>query len=208
LSHSEFLSQNLQCVTNYVISNELLSLSLLVAFVSMFMSPQIINSDFGLYRYFRVASSLFRDWIRSHEGALYKPNIRLAILVSSWFAQISKFCSLQWWEILVFLKHRSFLTKIHTPPLCIFFNWYLISNQQFWGAAGQKTDEQLSYTYCRVFIPCDVTFCQHVDYNMPLCDWYFLYLRASFILFMAVETIFSYSSVHLYVFGSTPESLN
>jgi hypothetical protein len=35
------------------------------------MSPQIINSDLGLYRYFNIASSLFRNSLISPEGALY-----------------------------------------------------------------------------------------------------------------------------------------
>jgi hypothetical protein len=39
------------------------------------MSPQIINSDLGLYRYFNTASSLFRNSLISPEGALYIFNI-------------------------------------------------------------------------------------------------------------------------------------
>jgi hypothetical protein len=45
------------------------------------MSPHITNSDFGLYKYFRVASSLSINWLKFAEGALYKANIfRLNII--------------------------------------------------------------------------------------------------------------------------------
>jgi hypothetical protein len=53
------------------------------------MSPQI-NSDFGLYKYFRVASSLSVNWLKFAEGALNKANYDL---VSSSTAQTSKVCS-------------------------------------------------------------------------------------------------------------------
>jgi hypothetical protein len=39
------------------------------------MSPQNINSDFGLYRHFKVASSHLRNSLTSPEGALYTFNI-------------------------------------------------------------------------------------------------------------------------------------
>jgi hypothetical protein len=41
----------------------------------MFMSLQIINSDFGLHRYFKVSSSLLRYSLTSPVGALYRLNI-------------------------------------------------------------------------------------------------------------------------------------
>jgi hypothetical protein len=48
------------------------------------MSPEIKNSDFGLYRYFKVASSLFLNSLKSAEGALYRLNtIKLHHLVSN-----------------------------------------------------------------------------------------------------------------------------
>jgi len=60
------------------------------------MSPQIKNSDFGLYKYFRVASSLFIHWLKFAEGALYDSNIlKLDDLVSISTAQTSKVCSAQ-----------------------------------------------------------------------------------------------------------------
>jgi hypothetical protein len=50
----------------------------------MFMSLQIINSDFGLHRYFKVAASLLRNSVTCPEGALYKHNIiRLKVLVTN-----------------------------------------------------------------------------------------------------------------------------
>jgi hypothetical protein len=83
------------------------------------MSLHIINSDFGLYEYFKVASNLHRNLLTSPEGALYKLNIiRLDVYVSNWIAQISKSCSLQRWEIPILLKCWSVLTKIHTPLQC------------------------------------------------------------------------------------------
>jgi hypothetical protein len=46
------------------------------------MSPQIINSDFGLYSYFKVASSLLRNSLTSPEGALFMIKvIKLDVLV-------------------------------------------------------------------------------------------------------------------------------
>jgi hypothetical protein len=47
------------------------------------MSPQIKNSDFGLYKYFRVASSVFINWLKFEKGTLYKAHIKLDDLVSS-----------------------------------------------------------------------------------------------------------------------------
>jgi hypothetical protein len=41
----------------------------------MFKSPQIINSDFGLYRCFKFASNLLRDSLASPEGAVYKLDV-------------------------------------------------------------------------------------------------------------------------------------
>jgi hypothetical protein len=47
------------------------------------MSPQIKNSHFGLYKCFSVASSLFINWLKFAEGALYRANIlKLDDLVS------------------------------------------------------------------------------------------------------------------------------
>jgi len=58
------------------------------------MSPQIKNPDFGLYKYFRVTSSLSINWLKFAEGALYKANIlKLDYLVSSSNAHSSKVCS-------------------------------------------------------------------------------------------------------------------
>jgi hypothetical protein len=60
------------------------------------MSPQIKNSDYGLFKYFRVASSLFIKWLKLAEGALYRANIlKLDDLVSSSNALTSKVCSAQ-----------------------------------------------------------------------------------------------------------------
>jgi hypothetical protein len=51
------------------------------------MSLWIMNSDFGLYTYFKVAASLLRNSLISREGALYKLNIiRLDVLVTNWIA--------------------------------------------------------------------------------------------------------------------------
>jgi hypothetical protein len=41
----------------------------------MLMSPQINKSDFGLHRYFKVASNPFRNWLKSPDGDLYRPSI-------------------------------------------------------------------------------------------------------------------------------------
>jgi hypothetical protein len=60
------------------------------------MSPQIKNSDFGLYKYFRVASSLSIKWLKFADGALYKANIlKLDYLILSSVAQTSKVCCAQ-----------------------------------------------------------------------------------------------------------------
>jgi hypothetical protein len=60
------------------------------------MSPEINNSDFGLYKYLRLASSLFINWLKFAAGALYEANIlQLDDLVSSSVAQTSKVCSAQ-----------------------------------------------------------------------------------------------------------------
>jgi hypothetical protein len=60
------------------------------------MLPQSKNSDFGLCKYFWVASSLFINWLKFAEGTLYKTNIlKLDDLVSSSTAQTSKVCSAQ-----------------------------------------------------------------------------------------------------------------
>ena len=57
----------------------------------MFMSPQIKNSTFGLYRYFRTLSRFFINWLKSLVGALHKLNIiNLDDLVCSSMAEISK----------------------------------------------------------------------------------------------------------------------
>jgi hypothetical protein len=62
----------------------------------MFITSKIKNSDFGLYKYFKVASNSLRNQLNSPDGALYKFNvIKLHALVSSLTAQISKSCSLQ-----------------------------------------------------------------------------------------------------------------
>jgi hypothetical protein len=54
------------------------------------MSPQINKSDFGLYRYFKVASNPFRNWLKSPSGDLYRPSItKLDVLVSICTAQHS-----------------------------------------------------------------------------------------------------------------------
>jgi hypothetical protein len=61
------------------------------------MSPQIKNSNFGLYKYLRVAPHLFMNWLQFAEGTLYKANIlKLGDLVLSSTAQISKVCFVQW----------------------------------------------------------------------------------------------------------------
>jgi hypothetical protein len=60
------------------------------------MSQQIKNSDFGLYKYFRVAPTFFINLLKFAEGALYKANIlKLDDLVSSSTAQTSEVCSAQ-----------------------------------------------------------------------------------------------------------------
>jgi hypothetical protein len=60
------------------------------------MSPQIQNSDFGLYRYFKVPYNLSINWLKSAERALYKGNIlKLDDLVSSSTAQTAEVCSVQ-----------------------------------------------------------------------------------------------------------------
>jgi hypothetical protein len=87
----------------------------------MFMSPQINKSDFGFYRYFKVVSDPFRNWLKSPDGDLYRPSIiKLDVLVSICTAQIPKSCFVQRCEISILLKHLSFFTKIHTTPLCSF----------------------------------------------------------------------------------------
>jgi hypothetical protein len=46
------------------------------------MSTQIKNSDFELYRYFKVAFSPLRNLLKSPDGSLYKLNItKLDVLV-------------------------------------------------------------------------------------------------------------------------------
>jgi hypothetical protein len=60
------------------------------------MSPPIKNSDFGLYKYVRVASNFFINWLKFAEGALYKAAIlKLDDLVSSYTAQTSEVFSAQ-----------------------------------------------------------------------------------------------------------------
>jgi hypothetical protein len=55
------------------------------------MSSQIKNSDFGLCNYFRVASSLFKNWLKFSEVALYRADIlKLDDLVSILTAETSK----------------------------------------------------------------------------------------------------------------------
>jgi hypothetical protein len=55
------------------------------------MSPHIKNSDFGLYKYIRVASSLSINWLKFAEGTLYKAKIpMLDDLVSSSIHELSK----------------------------------------------------------------------------------------------------------------------
>jgi hypothetical protein len=39
------------------------------------MSPQTENSNFGFFRYFKVAPNLFINFLKSAEGALHKLNI-------------------------------------------------------------------------------------------------------------------------------------
>jgi len=69
------------------------------------MRPQIKNSDFGLYKYFRVASSLFINWLKFAEGALYKVNILTPDdLISSATAQTSKVCSAQGSKVSILLR--------------------------------------------------------------------------------------------------------
>jgi hypothetical protein len=41
----------------------------------MFVSPQIKNSAFGLYRCFKVSSRSFINSLKSPVGALYKLNV-------------------------------------------------------------------------------------------------------------------------------------
>jgi len=61
-----------------------------------YVSPQIKNLDYGLYKYFRVASSLSINWLHFAEGALYKDNtLKLDDLVPSSTEQTSKVCSAQ-----------------------------------------------------------------------------------------------------------------
>jgi hypothetical protein len=90
------LLHNLQYVWSYM----LLVMSLLVFRFSyrycIFMLPQIKNSIFKLFRYFKVAYNPLRYWLKSPDGAPYRLNIiKLDVLVSSWLSHISKFCFLQ-----------------------------------------------------------------------------------------------------------------
>lgn len=57
----------------------------LVAFIYIVLVYlQIIKSDFGSYRYFKVASTFLRSSLTSPEGPLYKLNmIRLRVLVTN-----------------------------------------------------------------------------------------------------------------------------
>jgi hypothetical protein len=60
------------------------------------MSPQIKISDFGLCKYFRLASSISINWLKFAAGALYKANnLKLDDLLSSSIAQTYKVCSAQ-----------------------------------------------------------------------------------------------------------------
>jgi hypothetical protein len=61
--------------TNYTMLMSLIYFRLLSLRQSAFMLPQIKNSDFGLFKYFRVASSLSINWLKFADGALYKANI-------------------------------------------------------------------------------------------------------------------------------------
>jgi hypothetical protein len=55
-----------------------------IEIVYVYMSPQIKNSNFGLYKYFKVASNPLRNRLKSPDGGLYKLNIiKLHVLVSS-----------------------------------------------------------------------------------------------------------------------------
>lgn len=104
----------------------------------MFMSPRILNSDFGLYKYFEVISSLFRNSLISHVGVLYRFNIiRLNILVAILIAQFSKSFSLQYTEISILMKCRSVLTKIQLLLSVGLFaqNLNLTSNHSLLGGA-------------------------------------------------------------------------
>jgi hypothetical protein len=79
------------CDKLYVFSKEFKSLLVFSVYFLLnsllFMSPQIINSDFGLYKYFKVASSLFINSLTSSEIVLYKLNIiRLDVLVTNLIA--------------------------------------------------------------------------------------------------------------------------
>jgi hypothetical protein len=48
------------------------------------MSPQYKNLDFGLYRYFKIASNPLINQLKSPDGALYELNIiKKHALVSS-----------------------------------------------------------------------------------------------------------------------------
>jgi hypothetical protein len=83
------------------------------------MSPQIKNSPFGLYLYFKVSSRFLISRLKFHVGALYKLSIlNLDASVSSSTAQISKSFSIQLCEISILLTLRSLQTKIHIPPFC------------------------------------------------------------------------------------------
>jgi hypothetical protein len=98
----------------------------------MFISPQIINPDFGLYRYFKVASSLLRNSLTFPEGALYKLNIiRWNILVTNRIAHISNSCALQRWD-----GRSAGIVRLRTKGHGVGFLFYSDENYQFyWNVA-------------------------------------------------------------------------
>ena len=80
---------------------------------SVLISPPIKNLVFGLYRSFKVSSSVLINRLKSLVG-LYISIIRLRCFSST--AQISRSFSLQLFEISIWLTCMSLQTKIHTPP--------------------------------------------------------------------------------------------
>jgi hypothetical protein len=70
------------------------------------MSPQIKNSALGLYKCFKVSSSVLINCLKSLIDALYKLHIIYVddLFSISLMAQISKSFSLQLCEILILLK--------------------------------------------------------------------------------------------------------
>jgi hypothetical protein len=71
-------------------------LLVIIEIVYIYMSPQIKKSGFGLYKYFRVASNHFINWLKSSDGAMYKANLlKLVDLISSSTIQTSKVYSVE-----------------------------------------------------------------------------------------------------------------